>query len=137
MEQKLEVDIKLKEEKALQKKEKHYENLSEVQKNTVILITTQHGQTDADVKNMKPSKSMMTILNQSIGPKVHAQLQYEFNKLGYMCDVGLAMCTSLKNGAIASQPDITDINGVSSCFVPDSAENEKISPELMMRLEEQ
>ena len=137
MEKKMENDIKAREEKTSSKKNKNYDNLSEIQKNTLILITAMQGQSDDDVPNMMITETMKTVLSQSIGTKVHAQLQYEFSKRGYLCDIGLGLCTALKNGAIASQPGITNINGLSPFFVPDCAENEQVTAELLMRIAEQ
>jgi len=52
---------------------------------------------------------MMKVLEQTVGIKVQAQLQYEFKTKGHMVDIGLALATQLKNGCITSQPSVKGV----------------------------
>ena len=81
---------------------------------------------------MQPMEDMMKILNQKVGIKAQAHLQYKFNKHNHLCDVGLAMVTQLKNGIIMTSPSTNDINGMSPLFLPDQASEERLSGEVAL-----
>jgi len=136
-ERKIEMEVLEKEDRDLKKKEKSFEKLADVQKKALVLITATSADTDETVHSMKPTKDMMKILEQTVGIKAQAHIQHELNKHGHICDVGLAMCTQIKNGCVLSQPSVNDINGVSPFFVPDQALEERLSHDLALRLEEQ
>jgi len=134
---KIDFDEKEKENKEKKKKEKGFDKLSNVQKNTFTLITATVDDSDENVKDLKPTEDMMTILEQTVGIKAQSHLQYEFNKHKHMCDIGLAMCTQMKNGIITSHPSVNDINGISPLFLPDQAVEDRLGSDLALRLEEQ
>jgi len=134
---KIDFDEKEKESKEKKKKEKGFEKLSSVQKKTLSLITATIDDSDENVDEMQPTEDMMTILEQTVGIKAQSHLQHEFNRHKHMCDIGLAMCTQMKNGIITSHPSVNDINGVSPLFLPDQAAEDRLGSDLALRLEEQ
>jgi len=134
---KIDFDEREKEIKEKKKKEKGFEKLSSVQKKTLSLITATINDSDETAETMTPTEDMMTILEQTVGIKAQSHLQYEFNKHKHMCDIGLAMCTQMKNGIITSHPSVNDINGISPLFLPDQAAEDRLGSDLALRLEEQ
>jgi len=133
---KIQMEVQEKEDREKKKKEKSFEKLSEVQQRTLTLITATERDSDDTVKSMKPTEEMMKVLEQTVGIKVQAQLQYEFKTKGHMVDIGLALATQLKNGCITSQPSVNDINGLSPFFLPHQAADERLNQDLALRLEE-
>jgi len=134
---KIELEEKEKEDREQKKKDKAFDNLSDVQQKVFMLITATSDSTDEDIDQMKPTEDMLKILELKVGIKAQAHLQHEFSKHKLMCDVGLAMSTQMKNGIIMSHPSVNDINGMSPFFLPDTAGEERISSDLALRLEEQ
>ena len=137
MERKMEADIQAREQKEKEKDEKSFDNLSDVQKKILTLITVKETDTDKDLDNLHPTEATLNLLKHSISIKAQAQLQHEFSKYKHICDISLAMCTHIKNGIIASHPSVSDINGISPFFLPDQSEDDRIGYELALRLEEQ
>jgi len=89
-------ELQNKKEKECKKADKNFDNLSEVQKTTIKMITSQHGQSDDDVKDLEPTSTMKTLLEQGTGIKVQAQLQHEYSHRIYICSPPPGMCTSIK-----------------------------------------
>jgi len=137
MARKNELEMVTKQENEKKKSEKAFENLSKVQKNIFILITATPEDTDEDIDEMKPSEHVRTILNQKISIKAQSHLQHLFQETNNICDISIAMCTQLKNGTIASHPSVNDLNGISPFFLPERSDEERVTQELALRLEEQ
>jgi len=137
MAKKNEMEMKTSKESEKKKSEKAFENLSKVQKNIFTLITATSDDTDEDVEDLRPTDHVITLLGQKINIKAQAQLQHLFKETNNICDISLAMCTQLKNGTIASHPSVNDLNGVSPLFLPERSDEERVTQELAMRLEEQ
>ena len=130
-------ELKQKEEKRKEKKEKHYENLIEVQKRIICLMTTKHGMTDADVPLLEPTETMRCLLEQNSSIRVQAQLQHEFATRDHMCALSPAMCTAIKQGMLASQPTHTDINGLSPFFTPNKSKENSLDQASLLYMSEQ
>ena len=137
MARKNELELVTKQSNEKEKSEKSFKNLSNVQKNIFKLITVTEEATDEDIDELKPTEHVITILNQKISIKAQAQLQHLFKESNHICDISLAMCTQLKNGTIASHPSVNDLNGISPLFLPEQSDEEKVTQELALRLEEQ
>ena len=137
MARKNELEMVSKQTTEKEKSEKSFKNLSNVQKNIFTLITATEDATDEDVDVLKPSEHVVILLNQKISIKAQAQLQHLFKETNHICDISLSMCTQLKNGTIASHPSINDLNGISPLFLPEHSEEERVTQELALRLEEQ
>jgi len=103
-------------EKERKKADKKFDNLSEVQKTTIKMITIKPGQTDEDVDDLEATSTMRALLEQGTSIKVQAQLQHEYSRRRYICSLSSGMCTSIKQGTLASQPAYTNINGLSPLF---------------------
>ena len=137
MARKNELDMVSKQESEKKKSEKTFDNLSEVQKKIFTFITTSKHDTDEDCDELKPTDHVRTLFNQKISIKAQSQLQHLFQETNNICDISLAMCTQLKNGTIASHPSVNDLNGISPLFLPERSEEERVTQELALRLEEQ
>jgi len=137
MAKKNEMEMKSSKESEKKKSEKAFENLSKVQQNIFTLITATKDDTDEDVEDLRPTDHVLTLLSQKINIKAQAQLQHLFKETNNICDISLAMCTQLKNGTIASHPSVNDLNGVSPLFLPERSDEERVTQELALRLEEQ
>ena len=131
-------ELKIKKEKDRKKEEKNFDNLSTVQKNIILLITTQENQTNDDLEDLSPTLTMKTLLEQSSSIKVQAQLQYEFaSRRKYVCALSPAMCASIKQGALASQPSHIEINGLSPFCTPNENKEDKIDQSTLLYMSEQ
>jgi len=137
MAKKNEMEMKTSKESEKRKSEKAFESLSKVQKNIFTLITATEDDTDEDVGDLRPTDHVLTLLGQKINIKAQAQLQHLFKETNNICDISLAMCTQLKNGTIASHPSVNDLNGISPLFLPERSDEERVTQELALRLEEQ
>jgi len=130
-------ELRSKAEKLKKKEEKQYDNLSEVQKTIIKLITTKVGQTDSDIGSLEPTQTMRTLLEQGSSIKVQAQLQHEFSKRRFICALSSGMCTSIKQGTLASQPSHTDINGLSPFCTPNENKDDKMDHATLLYMSEQ
>jgi len=137
MARKNEMEMVSKQESEKKKSEKAFENLSDVQKNIFTYITATSEATDEDGDDLRPTAYVLTLLSQKINIKAQAQLQHLFKETNNICDISLSMCTQLKNGTIASHPSVNDLNGVSPLFLPERSDEERVTQELALRLEEQ
>ena len=131
-------ELKIKKEKDRKKDEKNFDNLSEVQKNIITLITTQENQTDDDIADLQPTTTMKALLEQSSSIKVQAQLQYEFaSRRKFVCTLSSAMCASIKQEALASQPSHIEINGLSPFCTPNENKDDKLDQSTLLYMSEQ
>jgi len=130
-------ELKERAEKKKKKDEKQYDNLSSVQKTTVKFVTITKDHTEEDAPNLEPTPTMKILLEQSSSIKVQAQLQHEFSKRKHICALSSGMCTSIKQGTIASQPSYTDINGISPFCTPNENKDDKMDHATMLYMSEQ
>jgi len=130
-------ELKAKAEKLKKKEEKQYDNLSEVQKTIIRFITAKPGHTDDDTDSLEPTQTMRTLLEQGSSIKVQAQLQHEFSRRRFICALSTGMCTSIKQGTLASQPSHTDINGLSPFCTPNENKDDKMDHSTLLYMSEQ
>jgi len=119
------------------KTDESFQNLSEVHRNTFIRLTTKDGDDDETLEDRQPTEAIKTLLNNKIGIKAQAQLQHIFRQTEHICEHSIAMCTQIKNGTIPSHPSVNDINGISPFFIHDLSNEEQMSQDLSLRLEDQ
>ena len=95
-------ELQNKKEKERKKADKIFDNLSEVQKTTIKMITIKPDQTDADINDLEATSTMRVLLEQGTSIKVQAQLQHEYSRRRYIFSLPSGMCTSIKQGILAS-----------------------------------
>ena len=131
-------ELKIKKEKDKKKDEKNFDNLSIAQQNTLLLITTKENQTDEDLKELTLTPSMRSCLEQTSSIKVQAHLQYEFSsRKKFVCSLSSAMCASIKQGALASQPSHIEINGLTPFCTPNENKDDKLDQATLLYMSEQ
>ena len=130
-------EIKVKEEKLKKKEKQEYEKLSEVQKNTLLLLTVKQGQVESDFDTLEITDTMGTLLEQGTSIKVQTQLQHEFSKRKHICVLSPSMCTSIKQGTLASQPTYRDINGLTPFCTPNENKEDRLDQATLLCLNEQ
>jgi len=130
-------DLRSKAEKLKKKEEKQYDNLSEVQKTIIKLITTKVDQTDSDIGDLEPTQTMRTLLEQVSSIKVQAQLQHKFSKRRFICALSSGMFTSIKQGTLASQPSHIDINGLSPFCTPNENKDDEMDHATLLYMSKQ
>ena len=131
-------ELKIKKEKDKKKDEKNFDNLSIAQQNTLLLITTTENQTDEDLEELTLTPNMRSCLEQTSSIKVQAQLQYEFSsRKKFVCSLSSAMCASIKQGALASQPSHIEINGLTPFCTPNENKDDKLDQATILYMSEQ
>jgi len=130
-------ELQNKREKERKKADKNFDNLSGVQQNTIKLITATANHTDEDVSEMQPTAMMKVLLEQSSSIKIQAQLQHEYSRRRFICALSSGMCTSIRQGILASQPAHTDINGLSPFCTPNENKEDKLDHATMLFMSEQ
>jgi len=119
--------LKIKKEKDKKKDEKNFDNLSTAQQNTLLIITTTEKQTDEDLEELTLTPSMRSCLEQTSSIKVQVQLQYEFSsRKKFVCSISSAMCASIKQGTLASQPSHIKINELTPFCTPNENKDNKL-----------
>jgi len=130
-------ELQNRKEKERKKADKNFDNLSEVQKTTIKMITIKPGQTDDDVDELEATSTMRVLLEQGTSIKVQAQLQHEYSRRRYICSLSSGMCTSIKQGTLASQPAYTDINGLSPFCTPNENKEDRMDHATLLYMSEQ
>ena len=132
-----EQELKTKEEKQKKKEKQEFDKLSEVQRNTIILLTVKEFHQPGDETKLEVTDMMKTLIEQGTSIRVQSQLQHEFSKKKYICDLSSSMCTSIKQGTLASQPTARDINGLSPFCTPNENKDDKLDYATRLCLNEQ
>ena len=112
-----------------------FDKLPTVAKNTTPLFSVIDGQDDADLEVLQPTQNFLAILRQKAGTAVRDLLHHEMRQAGLRACLQMGMCTTLKNGCIASVPSPTSINQLNPFYCPPEAD-EKLSTHTIMRLTE-